>query len=66
MRLGGPEDQPSSEEKLQHLADVRADGQESDVDLRPSEGQRLSMRKGNLFDDDAEGRLELWQGAMHS
>ena len=66
MRLGGAEDQPSSEEKLQRLADVRADGRESDVDLRPSEGQRLSARQGDLIDGNTEGRLELWQGAIHS
>ena len=66
MCLGGLKDQPSTEEKLQHLADVRADGREPDVDLRPSEGQRLSAREGDLVDDDTEARLELWQGAIHS
>ena len=66
MRLGGTEDQSSSKEKLQHLADVGADGQELDVDLHPSEGQRLSARQGDLIDGDTEGRLELWQGAIHS
>ena len=66
MCLGGATDQPSSEKKLQRLADVRANGRESDIDFRPSEGQRLSARKGDLIDGDTEGRLELRQRAIHS